>query len=152
MKYLTLKEKKLIDSILNGSTYNDSYRMAGYAASKMSRTAIDNEVVKILKRERIVVYMGEQRAKLQEQTDITFEKKMNRLWEIAQEGTKTYTTQQGIVKMKAPGDAIRAIAELNKMQGHYALPKVENKDEMSFDEAVLRLAEKSKKDHRYKGL
>ena len=84
MKHLTLREKKLIDSILNGSTYNDSYRMAGYAASKMSRTAIDNEVVKILKRERIVVYMGEQRTKLQEQTDITFEKKMNRLWEIAQ--------------------------------------------------------------------
>ena len=152
MKNLTVREKKLVDSILNGSTYNDSYRMAGYAASKLSRTAIDTEVVKILKRERIVVYMGEQRAKLQEQTDITFEKKMNRLWEIAQEGTKTYTTQHGIVKMKAPGDAIRAIAELNKMQGDYAPPKVENKDGMSFDEAVLRLAEKRKKDHPYKRL
>ena len=54
--------------------------------------------------------------------------------------------------MIAPGDAIRAIAELNKMQGDYAPPKVDNKDEMSFDEAVLRLAEKSKKDHPYKGI
>ena len=53
--------------------------------------------------------------------------------------------------MKAPGEAIRAIAELNKMQGDYALSKVDNKDGMSFDEAVLRLVENSKKNHPSKG-
>ena len=98
MKQLTLKEKKLADSILNGSTHYDSYRLAGYTATKMSRTVIDNEVVKILKRAHLVEYMKAQRSKLQEQTDITLEIKLKLLWETAQHGMKKYITKEGIEK------------------------------------------------------
>ena len=86
---ITVKQKKLVDTLLLGATSEASYVAAGYKTGRMSTKSITNEVDKILNKLHVAEYKKQQQDKLQQETDITAKAKRDTLWEIAQEGTKT---------------------------------------------------------------
>ena len=96
---------------------------AGYSTKAAKQIACN-----LLKQTHIINYLDRRKETIVKKLDITIEKKMNVLWDIA---------SQTLAK---DSDRINAINVLNKMQGHDAPIKVENKFDSPIS-AVIMLPE-----------
>jgi len=123
MQELTDKQNSFVSEYLVDLNATQAAIRAGYSP-KAARAIASETLSKPYIRARI----EQEQKKRQEDCEITFNMKLRLLWEIVQEA---YEAKKYMV-------AIRAIAEMNKMQGDYAPTKTESSNAMTF-EAWLKL-------------
>lgn len=132
--FYTAREKRFVKEYLACNNGAEAARRAGY--SEATARTIAHEM---LNKPKIAVAIAEENQFIEEKLEITAELKRKMLLKIAnrciqeepvldREGNPT-----GEYQFKA-GDAIRALAELNKMQGHLAPTKTENDTKVTVNE------------------
>lgn len=102
---LTLKQQAFLKAYFLCANAAQAAREAGYApkhAGKAAHCLINNPLIKSA--------IEENRTKIAQQTTVTFQDKINFLWDLANECKDTPDKSV----------CVKAIAEINKMIGHYA--------------------------------
>lgn len=134
--------------LINGFVGSKAYRSAGFEEKHA-----DVNASKLLKDPRVKAYLKKRMEKIEKKLDITFEKKIELLWNAAQ---RCYGPTDDEIKRLKQGEAfkpffqfeptalISTVAELNKMQGHYAQAKPPDDPETSPE----KLEEEIKKHER----
>lgn len=146
---LTIKERLFCKHyLINDFVGTTAAIKAGFSEKWAKFTAY-----KLLNKPRIKKYIAEQLKRVERKLDIKFEQKIELLWKTAQ---RCYgLTDDEVERIKngsdikmvfnfEPESLIKAVAELNKMQGHYADIK---KPEESLED-VEKLKEEIKKHER----
>jgi phage terminase small subunit len=109
---LTLRQKKFCRVYLkNGYKQIDAAKAAGFAPSCAPQAAS-----RYLKDYFVQQYINTVIKAVEEKFNITFEEKMKLLWECAHDCKNGKTNKEGYVNAQG---LVSAVAELNKMQGHY---------------------------------
>lgn len=117
-KKLTAKQKLFCKAYLaNGYNASQAALTAGYSKTAVGEIGHEN-----LKKLQIKEYIAKRMDKIEEKLDITFEWKARMLKECADKCMQGEADKDGKVH---PSGVIGAIAELNKMQGHYEPEKKE---------------------------
>lgn len=103
-----------------------------------------NWATETLKKPEIQEYIKKLMEQIERKFEITFEEKAQMLWECVKDCKEGRATKQGYVNASG---LVGAIAELNKMQGHYK-EKAEVEDKLDDMQAKLNeLIEHNKKDY-----
>ena len=123
MKALTSKQNNFVNEYLVDSNATQAAIRAGYSSRCAREIGCEN-----LAKPYIKSQIELEQKKRQLACEYSFNMKLRLLWEIVQEA---YEAKKYMV-------VIRAIAEMNKMQGDYAPTKTENSNAMTF-EAWLKL-------------
>jgi phage terminase small subunit len=127
-KPLNIRQQKFCDEILKGKTQREAYLVAGYKFS--DDNTMDHAASQLVSNRKLSLYLSKKRGEVEKRVDISREKMLRMLSEIAQDA-KTDNKYR---------DSTAAIAEINKMQGYNAPVKVETKtQETVFDPAKLPL-------------
>lgn len=102
---ITARQKQFAEAYVATQDARLAAKQAGYQSTAAGAAALKQKTVL----DYIATLAKPLQKALQKKVIATFDQKIDRLWEIAQGG--------------ADRDAISAIAELSKMQGHYAAEK-----------------------------
>jgi len=126
---LTDKQKIFIKAYLaNGFNATQAALTAGYSNKHTDKIASE-----LIRKTRVRAAIDAEINRVAKKLEITFEKKLNLLWECAQDCKAGAATKEGYVNASG---LVSAVAELNKMQGHYA-QKDSDKDNDSRSDAVV---------------
>ena len=115
---VTAKKEEFARAIvINGLSAADAYRKA-YDTSKMKNKSIAQKAYELKKDGDVTAIIKQLYDVAKKDSEITIESKKKQLWNIVKLAQQKYSTQHGERYESLPA-AISAIAELNKMQGHY---------------------------------
>ncbi len=146
---LTVKERLFCKNYLaNNFVGKDAALTAGFSEKSAKCIAYQ-----LLKKPRIKKYLSKRLKEVEKKLDIKFEQKIELLWKTAErcyglkeeelERLRSGETLKGVFEFQ-PEALIKAVAELNKMQGHYAEQKAPDNTE----EDAKKLDEEIKKHER----
>ena len=110
---LTTRQAKFVDLYIETGNAYQSYCRAGYACNSSNRYVADVNACRLLKTAKVAAAVSDRLEEHCKSSMVRFETKRLALWKIAQECHET-----------DPKAAVAAIAELNRMDGHYADSKV----------------------------
>ena len=132
---LTAFERRFVGQyLINGFNATDAAIKSGYGQQTAGKLAY-----KILQRPRVKQYvykkLWDMNNKAEKEMNITFEEKLEKLWKLAK---LALPDDAELIDQCDPKALIGSIAELNKMQGHYAAEKYAVAD-LSNDESVKKL-------------
>jgi phage terminase small subunit len=115
---LSVRERRFLDKyLLNGGEREQAAIEAGYEPHSAYRSG-----TAVLSRQLAKDYIAQHQVRAAAQTGFTFEKKLNKLQHIV---TLAVPDNASDIKDTLPSAEIQAIAEANKMQGHYSAEKVQ---------------------------
>lgn len=113
---LTIKQRLFCKAYLeNGYNATQAAITAGYSEHTARSIATENMAKPAIKQ-----YIDKVMQETEKKLDITREWKMKMLKETAEASFNGQTSEKGLVN---PNGVVSCIAELNKMQGHYAKPE-----------------------------
>lgn len=143
---LTSKQKAFINAYI--TCWNGA--LAWKLADLKCKPGIEDRAAhQMINRPHVKYAIDQHRAKIEQQSLVTFEKKVKLLWKIAEECMTPHEVidhRTGNVTTKIePEVTIKALAELNKMQGHYAPEKHIN---MNVEGSIERL-ERAKIEYKH---
>jgi phage terminase small subunit len=143
-KKLTLQQQNFVKLFIQTSNAKQSLIQAGFKCKHPDRYAHQ-----LLKKPQIQELLEKTRSEVQKKTEVTFEWKVQKLQEIIDRSLNQHLQDDdGSGKKLVLSDtAIKAIAELNKMQGHYAPEKRENLNVNTSLENIRRVRDEYKKEY-----
>lgn len=117
MKAHLTKQQEIfaLEYLANGFNTVQAAKKAGY-----SHNTCYHQAHKLLKNKFIRTFLDERLSKIEEKLEITFDKKLKKLWHIVDKCAPDDAVEAKEMQATA---ATSAIAELNKMQGHYSAEK-----------------------------
>jgi len=116
---LTPKQEKFVQNLFNGMSQRKAYIQAGYSDNS-SDAVIDVRACELAKSSKVSGRLSELQKAAEEKAVMTRAEILARLSDIARE---EITNRHGV---PIRGSNLQAMAELNKMQGHYAPEKFEH--------------------------
>jgi phage terminase small subunit len=128
---LTAKQEAFAQAfILSGGNASEAYRTA-YNAKAMKPETIHRQAHDCLTHPKVATRIAALQQKTEqlamEKFEISAEERMRMLWRVANDCASVNEEGNGNKKMQNPMAVISAIAELNRMTGHHAPSKMENK-------------------------
>ncbi len=140
---LTIKQENFCLKFVEAGNASEAYRCS-YNAGKMKPETINRSATELLANPMITARIKELQAEAKKRLDYTADEKRLLLMEVIERSLqyKAVVNNEGkpIGEYKFDaGSVIRAIAELNKMDGDYAAQKIEQKTDYSFEELLKQL-------------
>ncbi len=134
MSDLTPKQELFIQEYLLSGFATRAYKK-NYKTDKMTESAIVYEAKRMLGHAAISARINELRADIDKEFQITAVQKKQWLSDVAEDAMAKDEEDS----MKDRKAVISVVAELNRMDGHLAPTKTENKNEHTFEDALKQL-------------